>query len=93
MRHAQIAVSASLILASLAIPLPAGATPQLFMQAKGAGLPAQNCQYCHVAAMPKKEGFKPDDLNERGKWLLGEKDKQQAKDIKADWLKSYTGAK
>ena len=93
MTHAQIAASAALILASLASALPAGATPQLFTQAKGAGLPVQNCQYCHVAAMPKKEGFKPDDLNERGKWLLGEKDKQKATEIKADWLKNYAGPK
>ncbi|HXJ84725.1 MAG TPA: hypothetical protein VMS64_39290 [Candidatus Methylomirabilis sp.] len=93
MTHARIGFSASLILASLIITPPAGATPQLFTQAKGAGLPAKNCQYCHVAAMPKKEGFKPDDLNERGKWLLAEKDKQKAQEIKADWLKNYTGAK
>ena len=70
---------------------PAAATPQMVKQAKDAGFPAQNCQYCHVAAMPKKEGFKPDDLNERGKFLLSERDKQKAKDIKAEWLKNYTG--
>jgi len=58
-----------------------------------AGMPAQNCQYCHVAAMPKKEGFKPDDLNERGKWLLGEKGQAEAKDVKAEWLKNYPGGK
>ena len=71
----------------------AGATAQLLTQAKQAGMPAQNCQYCHVSTIPKKEGFKPDDLNERGKWLVSEKDKQAAKDIKADWLKSYPGGK
>ena len=70
---------------------PAAATPQMVKQAKDAGFPAKNCQYCHVAAMPKKEGFKADDLNERGKWLLSEKDKQNAKDVKAEWLKNYTG--
>jgi hypothetical protein len=84
---------ASMALMSLAFALPVGATPQLLTQAKSAGMPAQNCQYCHVAAMPKKEGFKPDDLNERGKWLLGEKDKQKAKEIKADWLKNYPAGK
>ena len=73
--------------------IPAGATLQMVKQAKDAGLPAKNCQYCHVAAMPKKEGFKPDDLNERGKWLLGEKDKLKAKDVKAEWLKNYPGGK
>jgi hypothetical protein len=76
-----------------AVTAPAGATPQMVKQAKDAGFPAQNCQYCHVTAMPKKEGFKPDDLNERGKWLLSEKDKTKAKDVKVDWLKNYPGGK
>jgi len=62
-------------------------------QAKAAGFPAQNCQYCHTMAMPKKEGFKPDELNERGKWLLSEKDKLKANEVKAEWLKTYPGGK
>ena len=78
---------------SLLGALPAGATPQMLSQAKAAGLPAQNCQYCHTVAMPKKEGFKPDELNERGKWLVSEKDKQKAKDTKGEWLKNYPGGK
>ena len=93
MTAARLLILASTVLMSVAFVLPAGATPQLLTQAKSAGMPAQNCQYCHVAAMPKKEGFKPDDLNERGKWLLGEKDKQKAKDVKAEWLKNYPGGK
>jgi hypothetical protein len=72
---------------------PAAATPQLFSEAKKEGMPAQNCQYCHASKLPKKDTFKPDDLNERGKWLLTEKDKQKAKDVKADWLKGYPGGK
>jgi hypothetical protein len=43
--------------------------------------------------MPKKETFKPDDLNDRGKWMMAEKDKQKSKNIKADWLKDYPGGK
>ena len=62
-------------------------------QAKAAGFPAQNCQYCHTVAMPKKEGFKPDELNERGKWLLSEKDKLKATEVKPEWLKTYPGGK
>jgi hypothetical protein len=62
-------------------------------QAKPAGFPAQNCQYFHTVAMPKKEGFKPEELNERGKYLLSEKDKQKAKDVKVEWLKNYPGGK
>jgi hypothetical protein len=78
---------------SLFAAAPVWATPQMLSQAKAAGMPAKNCQYCHTVAMPKKEGFKPDELNERGKWLLSEKDKQNAKDIKGDWLKNYPGGK
>jgi len=73
--------------------LPAQATPPMLKQAKDAGLPAQNCQYCHTVAVPKKDTFKPEDLNERGKWLMSEKDKTKAKDINAGWLKNYPGAK
>lgn len=72
---------------------PVAATPQLFSEAKKEGMPVQNCQYCHVSKLPKKESFKPDDLNERGKWLVTEKDKQKAKDVKTDWLKAYPGGK
>ena len=72
---------------------PAAAHPQLVAKAKSAGMPAKNCQYCHVAAVPKKETFKPEDLNERGKWLMSEKDKRQAKDVMAEWLKDYPGGK
>ena len=70
---------------------PAHATPQMFSQAKSAGMPVKNCQYCHVAAAPKKETFKPEDLNERGKWLLAEKDKTKAKNVNVEWLKNYPG--
>ena len=76
-----------------ATTLPASATPQLLTESKKAGMPAKNCQYCHTTAMPKKESFKPDDLNDRGKWMMTEKDKKQSKDIKADWLKDYPGGK
>ena len=78
---------------SLFAAAPVWATPQMLSQAKAAGMPAKNCQYCHTVAMPKKEGFKPDELNERGKWLLSERDKQGAKDVKVDWLKNYPGGK
>ena len=91
MAHSKLAAFASMALLSMAVTVPAGATPQMVKQAKDAGFPAQNCQYCHTVAMPKKEGFKPDELNDRGKWLLTEKDKQKAKDVKAEWLKNYPG--
>jgi len=74
MAHSKLVAFASMAVLSMAVTIPAGATPQLVKQAKDAGFPAQNCQYCHTVAVPKKEGFKPEELNERGKWLLTEKD-------------------
>jgi hypothetical protein len=91
MTHSKLVTLASMALLTAAAAVPAAATPQMIKQAKDAGFPAQNCQYCHTVAMPKKEGFKPDELNERGKWLLSEKEKQKAKDVKPEWLKNYTG--
>ena len=73
--------------------VPAGASPPMVSKAKGAGYPAQNCQYCHTSKLPKKEEFKPDDLNDRGKWLLTEKEKRKAKDANVEWLKDYPGGK
>jgi len=91
MAHSKLVAFASMAVLSMAVTIPAGATPQLVKQAKDAGFPAQNCQYCHTVAGPKKEGFKPEELNERGKWLLTEKDQQKAKEVKAEWLKNYPG--
>ena len=61
-------------------------------QTKDLGFPAQNCQYCHTDKMPKKDTFKADDLNDRGKWLMAEKDKRKA-EIDLNWLKDYPGGK
>ena len=91
MAHSKLVALASMAVLSMAVTIPAGATPQLVKQAKDAGFPAQNCQYCHTVAVPKKEGFKREELNERGKWLLTEKDQQKAKEVKAEWLKNYPG--
>ena len=91
MVHSKLVALASMALLTVVATAPAAATPQMIKQAKDAGIPAQNCQYCHTVAVPKKEGFKPEDLNERGKWLLNEKDKLKAKEVKAEWLKNYPG--
>lgn len=73
--------------------LPASASPQLLSESKKAGMPAKNCQYCHSTALPKKETFKADELNDRGKWMVAEKDKQKAKAVNPGWLKDYPGGK
>ena len=84
---------AGLVLAVSTAVGVASASPPMVKQAKDAGMPAQNCQYCHNEKMPKKDTFKVDDLNERGKWLHDEKDKRKAKAANAGWLKEYPGKK
>jgi hypothetical protein len=65
------------------------AEPKFVAAAKKAGLPAQNCQFCHTTALPKKDTFKPEELNDRGKFLLEEKKKASAKEVDVSWLKNY----
>jgi len=77
----------------LGLAAPALATPALLAKAKEKGYPAQNCQYCHVSKLPKKDAFTPEDLNDRGKFLMAEKDKQKAKAIDVEALKTYPGGK
>jgi hypothetical protein len=69
------------------------ATPEMVSQAKKAGFPASNCQYCHTEAVPKKETFKPDALNDRGKFLMTDMQKRNLKAPDVSKLKEYTGAK
>ena len=60
-------------------------------QAKGLGLPARNCLYCHTTALPKKENFRPEELNERGRWLLRQKRERGTKAVELELLKQYPG--
>ena len=60
---------------------------------KDMGLPAENCLYCHTEKMPKKDTFKVDALNDRGKWLMDEKAKKNAPEVDPTWLKDYPGGK
>jgi hypothetical protein len=84
---------AALYVALAALQGLASAKPLWVKQAKDLGYPAQNCLYCHTEKMPKKDTFKADQLTERGKWLLSEKDKKKAKDVEVEWLKDYPGGK
>jgi hypothetical protein len=89
----RLILAVSTALACVTAAATAVADPRLLKEAKDTGMPAQNCQYCHVSKIPKKEGFKVDDLNDRGKWLLTEKDKRKSKDVKGEWLKEFPGGK
>ena len=68
----------------------AGATVPMMNQSKGAGVQANDCLYCHGEKMPKKAAS---TLNDRGKWLMAEKDKRKAKEVDGAWLKDYVEPK
>ena len=68
----------------------ASATLPIQKKAKELGYPAQTCVYCHVEKLPKKGAV---THNERGQWLLAEKDKRKAKEVDASWLKDYVEKK
>jgi len=68
------------------------AKPLWVKKAKELGFPAENCLYCHTEKLPKKDKAR-EQLNDRGKWLLSEKDKKKAKEAEVEWLKDYPGGK
>jgi len=84
-------VTAGVVLGVLAAAGTAFATPQMLAEAKKAGFPANNCQYCHKEAVPKKDTFKPDMLNERGTFLLTDMQKRNLKAPDVQKLKDFTG--
>jgi hypothetical protein len=68
----------------------ATATMPMQKKAKELGFPATNCQYCHVDKMPKKDAHK---LNDRGQWLVDQKEAKKAKEVDMAWLKDYVEKK
>jgi len=73
-----------------ATALPVAATMELQKDAKAAAFEVQGCVYCHVEKLPKKGAS---TYNERGKFLLAEKDKRKAAKIDVQWLKEYVEPK
>jgi hypothetical protein len=67
------------------------ASAKMLSDAKKAGLPANNCQYCHSEAVPKKDTFKPDKLNDRGKALMEDQQKRGLKTPDFSILKNAPG--
>jgi len=82
-----LAVGVATLLASAG---PAHATMAHQKEAKAAGFPATNCQYCHEDKLPKKAAHK---LNDRGQYLVDQKEKHKAKEIDMAWLKEYVEKK
>ena len=66
------------------------ATLPMQKAAKEKGFPAENCLYCHAEKMPKKGAA---TYNDRGKWLIAEKEKRKAPEVDVAWLKDYPGDK
>lgn len=70
---------------------PAQATLDMQKKAKGAGFAeSTNCMYCHNEKMPKKGAVTE---NDRGKWLVAQKEAKKAKEVDVNWLKEYTEKK
>jgi hypothetical protein len=65
---------------------PAQATLDMQKKAKELGFPVKDCLYCHGEKLPKKGAV---TNNERGKWLVAEKEKRKAKQVDISWLKDY----
>jgi len=96
--NAAMKIPGSLVVGGLAVSLlavgadSALASAKMLSDAKKAGLPAKNCQYCHTQAAPKKDTFKPEELNERGKFLLSDMQKRNLKTPDPAALKDFPGA-
>lgn len=68
------------------LPRPAQATLEIQKKAKEAGFAVTNCQSCHNEKLPKKGAV---THNDRGKWLISQKEAKKAKEIDVKWLKDY----
>ncbi len=66
------------------------ATLPIQKKAKAAGIAAENCLYCHGEKLPKKDAV---THNDRGNWLIKEKEKRKVKEVDPAWLKDYPGDK
>jgi hypothetical protein len=64
----------------------ASATMPIQKQAKAAGVDAAACTTCHVDKLPKKDAH---TLNDKGKWLVAQKEAKKAKEVDGAWLKDY----
>lgn len=79
-------ITAGLGLAWAALSGIASATMPMQKQAKDAGVAGVACITCHAEKMPKKGAM---TLNDKGKWLVAEKETRKAKEVDGAWLKEY----
>jgi len=69
---------------------PSQATMPIQKKAKEAGFPAANCLYCHGEKLPMKGKV---TNNERGTYLVKQKEEKKAKEVDVAWLKDFVEAK
>jgi cytochrome c553 len=89
-RGAGVLATAVVGMAWLAMPQTATATLDIQKKAKAAGYPATNCMFCHNEKLPVKGKA---THNDRGKFLIAQKEKKKAKEIDIAWLKDYNPPK
>src|SRR5437016_4489879 len=80
-RQLRIIVVVGGLLLMLSSALNASSYPPFLRKAAKFG--AQDCTFCHL----KPEGG--EGWNERGKWLMAERDKRKADSIDVEWLADY----
>ena len=91
MRIVTRVVLGTAVLSLTAGVVAAHATSNLLTEVKKAGMPAKNCQYCHTEALPKKDTFKPESLNDRGKFLASDMKARNLKAPDVGKLKDFPG--
>lgn len=74
----------------MAFTATSSATLPMQKKAKELGYAVSDCTFCHGEKLPKKGAM---TLNDRGKWLVAEKGKRNAKEVDVAWLKDYPGDK
>jgi hypothetical protein len=91
-RGSRIGLAAVLLACSglMLFVAPSSATMPLQKKAKELGFPAENCLFCHSEKLPKKGAV---TYNDRGKWLVDQKDSRKAKEVDVAWLKDYPADK
>jgi hypothetical protein len=66
------------------------ATLAIQKKAKELGYSGEGCLYCHNEKLPKKGAV---THNDRGMWLMAQKEKRGVKEVDPAWLKDYPGDK
>jgi len=70
--------------------VPSHATMPIQKKAKEAGFPSTNCLFCHNEKMPAKGKV---TNNERGEFLVKQKEAKKAKEVDVAWLKDFVETK